>query len=203
MRQMMSKGMDRRKALAEEVRKFKKLDAADKQSEIDKMMGNVWLEVEKLTRTAVGPVDDLQRFQTHVDAAERAVEKLEAGMKKEMLAQVAALAKGWERVSAATSCWVEVYDKDPYDKTAVRLRCSYIREADNMLERLEALLPLEEWQAVLCCSPGQYQSSTNIVGYYDIQKTRIEVENILEARNELVFHNDSEAGKKQLVIVRR
>jgi len=37
----------------------------------------------------------------------------------------------------------------------------------------------------------------------DKHKTRMEVEDILEARNKLVFHNDSEDDKLQLVIVRR
>ena len=203
MRQMMSEGRDRRAALAPEVRTFQELDAADKQAEIDKMMRKLWMEVEKLTRTAVGPVDDLQRFQRHVDAAERAVEKLQAGMKTQMAAQVAAMCKSWEKEAAATTCWVEVYDQDPSvksDKTAVRLRCGYISEADDMLEGLCRLLPLEEWDQLYCCSPGEFSTNTKL--FWPLSGGRVEkVKDRLEAKNKLIFHDDR--SKKQLVIVRR
>jgi hypothetical protein len=203
MRMMTSEGMQRREALAPEVRTFKKLDAEGKQAEIDNMMKKLWMEVEKLTRTAVGPVDDLQRFQRHVDTAERAVEKLQAGMKTQMAVQVAAMCKSWEREAAATTCWVEVYDQDPSvksDKTAVRLRCGYITEADDMLEGLCRLLPLEEWDQVYCCSPGEFSTNTKL--FWLLSGGRGEqVRDRLQAKKNLVFHN--EASKKQLVIVRR
>jgi hypothetical protein len=200
---LVSKSNVRREELGPEMRNFKQLDEAGRQAGMDQMFKNLTVEVSKLTCLTNNLWGEWQRFEKPVNDSELAVAKLEARMKKEMLQQVADLAKDWERQAAATSCWVEVYDKDPYDKTAVRLRCGYIRELGNMLEQLCALLPLEEWDSVYCCSPGQYWSSTNIFGYNDKHKTRMEVEDILEARNKLVFHNDSEADKMQLVIVRR
>jgi hypothetical protein len=105
-------------------------------------------------------------------------------------------------------CWVEVYDKHPFDKTAVRLRCGYISEAGDTLEQLCALLPLEEWDELLCCSPGKYSCSTSI---FDIDhnhanertraKSRLAKDGFL---HKWIFHGKSQVrGIQQLVIVRR
>jgi hypothetical protein len=193
----------RRAVLTPQMRSFKQLDAEGKLASVDKMFREISIEVTQLSCTSDNYLRWMLRFQQSVNGAKQAVAKLEARMNKEMDAQAAALITGLERQIAANTCWVEVYDKDPYDKTAVRLRCGYISQADDMLEGLCRLLPLEEWDRVYCCSPGQYWNSTTIFGYHDKHKMRMEVEDILEARNKLVFHNDSEDDKLQLVIVRR
>jgi hypothetical protein len=109
------------------------------------------------------------------------------------------------RVHSQAMCWVEVYDKNPYDKTAVRLRCDYISEAGDTLEQLCALLPLEEWDEVCCCSPGQFWSSTSIVDIdYNHANARTRAESRLAQFHNWIFHGESQGkGIQQLVIVRR
>jgi hypothetical protein len=192
----------RRAVLAPQMRGFKELDAEGKLAGMDKMFKTMSMEVSQLSCTSANYLRQLQLFKEHVDAAKDTVVKLETALKREMLAQVAALKKGWDRVEAATSCWVEVYDKDPSDKTAVRLRCGYITEADDMLERLCTLLPLEEWDEVYCCSPGAFWMPRKL--FLSSDRWHANLQDKLEAKKKLVFHNDSEGfDKQQLVIVRR
>jgi len=146
-----------------------------------------------------------QQFENLVNGANSALIKLQDRVQRDHLENVAALTKSWEEHAADTTCWVEVYDQDPSvksDKTAVRLRCGYISEADNMLEGLFRLLPLEEWDQMYCCLPGEFSTNTKLFRPLS-DGGREQVIDILEEKNKLVFHNDSEAGKMQLVIVRR
>ncbi len=62
----------------------------------------------------------------------------------------------------------EVYDKYPDDNTAVLLKANYISEAGDTLAQLCALLPLEEWDEVISCKPGNFWSCTLIVARSDI-----------------------------------
>jgi hypothetical protein len=112
----------------------------------------------------------------------------------------------------ATSCWVEVYDKHPAEKTAERLRCGYMTEADDKLWRLSLLLPLEEWDTVYCCRPGEYLKCTNLVEtsqHRTDDSRREHVRNWVQERlestqtNQLIFPDDRLSYKQQLVIVKR
>ncbi len=125
----------------------------------------------------------------------------------------------------ATSCWVEVYDEHPAEETAVRLRCGYIREADDELfSRLDMLLPLEEWDTVYCCRPGAYLSCTKLLDTSQhrtddkrhelvlnwVQKTLGALKLTHNKNHELIFHDDARVAwsrerhyKQQLVIVKR
>jgi hypothetical protein len=114
--------------------------------------------------------------------------------------------------SAATSIWVEVYDsnpsyKHPEENPPVRLRCGYIREVDNVLEQLCALLPLEDWDELYCCVQGQIGSPFVIVHPCDLQNKTDRhtcVQNTLKTFNKVIFHSESRGfPKQQLVIVRR
>jgi hypothetical protein len=89
---MMNGGIERRARATElgpKVRNFKKLDAADKQAAIDEMIKTLCREVETLSQGDVTRMKDLQRFQEHVDHAERAVEQLQATIQREILEDVA------------------------------------------------------------------------------------------------------------------
>jgi hypothetical protein len=191
----------RRLVLAPQMRDFNKLDAEGKQAGMDRMFKAITREVDKLSAASANYLRQWQQFENLVNGAKSALVQLQAGVQRDMLEHVAALSKSWERQAAATSCWVEVYDQDPIsDKTAVRLRCGYISEADDMLEGLCALLPIEEWDQVYCCSPGEFSTNTKL--FMPLSGGRPEqVRDRLEANNKLVFHDDQ--AKKQLVIVRR
>ncbi len=118
-------------------------------------------------------------------------------------------------LTAATgSCYVEVYNKYPDDETAVLLKANYISEAGDMLAQLCELLPLEEWDEVLSCVPGNYWSTTQIVSRSDIDNdpkcgaraypdARARVRSKFATLRTYIFPKDSNEARKQLVIVRR
>jgi len=113
-------------------------------------------------------------------------------------------------------CLVEVYDKYPRDDTAVLLNSGYIdnNTADgNTLQQMEKLLPLEQWDEVLSCSPKQFWSCTAIVLRYDIQNDpetgahsydnpRTRVQSRLDRFEDYIFPKDPNTPR-QLVIVQQ
>jgi len=113
-------------------------------------------------------------------------------------------------------CLVEVYDKYPRDDTAVLLNSGYIENntADgNTLQQMEKLLPLEQWDEVLSCSPKQFWSCTAIVLRYDIQNDpetgaqsyanpRTRVQSRLDRSEDYIFPKDPNTPR-QLVIVQQ
>jgi hypothetical protein len=111
--------------------------------------------------------------------------------------------------SAATSIWVEVYNRNPYYKhpgqnPAVRLLCGYIREDDKVLEQLCALLPLEDWDELYCCPPGRIQSPYIIATLYNLQNKTDRhtfMQNKLEEFNKVIFHSELRGFPKQQLVI--
>ena len=116
------------------------------------------------------------------------------------------------------TCLVEVYDKYPDfagKKDAVPLESGYISDnpaVGTTLQQLEKLLPLEQWDEVLSCSPKQFWSCTAIVLRYDIQNDpetgaqsyanpRTRVQSRLDRFEDYIFPKDPNKPR-QLVIVR-
>ena len=120
--------------------------------------------------------------------------------------------------SHAITCWVDVYDRSPSDEGAVRLRCGYIHDAvevDDLLAQLEAFLPLERWEELLICRPGDWLQARKVVSPDDLtmdtraqqryaggRGPRLQTQWKLDTphSHNMIFHSDS---KQQLVIVRK
>jgi hypothetical protein len=104
----------------------------------------------------------------------------------------------------AACCWVEVYDRDPVeDKTAVSLKAGYISEAKDTLEQLCALLPLEQWAAVFCMTPGCVGGPVYCVGL-DLNRSALNQQLDTTTAPRLIYHNEQSGFEKlQLVIVRK
>jgi hypothetical protein len=109
----------------------------------------------------------------------------------------------------AACCWVEVYDSDPGwgNTTAVRIAAGYISEAEDTLEQLCALLPLEEWADLFCMVPGRvHGGQVYFLGHAlsDLSAGALRQSLDSEDARRHIYHNEQMAlGKLMLVIVRR
>jgi hypothetical protein len=104
-------------------------------------------------------------------------------------------------------CWVEVYDSEPgwgNRGTAVRLNAGYISEAQDTLEQLCALLPLEQWaRPAYCMRLGCVGGEVYFLGS-DLSRGALNERLDTTLAHELIYHNEQRGFEKmQLVIVRR
>jgi len=101
-------------------------------------------------------------------------------------------------------CWVEVYDSEPGwgNTKAVRLKAGYISEAQDTLEQLCAMLPLEQWANVFCMTPGCVGGEVYFLGQDLSRLSRNALKQELDRAKEIIYHNEQRGFEKlQMVIV--